>query len=320
MRFVFLKMIFTILFVCPTFASESAKKDSELKLALNWKAEPEFGGIYAAKELGFFKESNLNVQILEGGSGTPTMQMLAAGTVDYAIVAADEILMAHDRGAKDVVAIFATYQTNPQGILTHAERGFKSLDDVLKAEGVLQWQNGLPYTQFFLKKYAPVKVKTVPYAGGVAAFMKDPTMSQQGFVTSETIAAEKLGAKVKTFLIAESGYNPYTAVLATKASRLKSNPDEVKKVFQAVKKGWESYLKDPRAINTVMANINKGMDQEMFASSAAAQVGLIETVETKKMGLGYMTSERWSQLAQQMKSLGIIKAEVKASDLFVTLK
>ena len=53
--------------------------------------------------------------------------MLGAGKVDYAIVSADEVVIAHDRGAKNVVALFATFQTNPQAIMAHAERGFRSV-------------------------------------------------------------------------------------------------------------------------------------------------------------------------------------------------
>ena len=55
-------------------ASAFAQK---LQLALNWKPEPQFGGFYAAQLNGEFKKRHLDVEIIEGGSGTPTVQMLA---------------------------------------------------------------------------------------------------------------------------------------------------------------------------------------------------------------------------------------------------
>ena len=97
-----------------------------MQLALNWKAEPQFGGFYAAQVLGLYTKNGLDVTIIEGGSGTPTIQVLGAGKVDYAIVSADEVVISHDRGAKNVVALFATFQTNPQAIMAHAARGFHS--------------------------------------------------------------------------------------------------------------------------------------------------------------------------------------------------
>ncbi|MGZ5279310.1 MAG: ABC transporter substrate-binding protein, partial [Pseudobdellovibrionaceae bacterium] len=209
-----MKIFISILVIFFSLLSTSQATGPSLKLALNWKPEPQFGGFYTAEMMGFFEKQNLKVQIQEGGSGTPTVQMLAAGKIEYAVVSADEIILAHDRGAKDLVAIFAVYQTNPQGIMTHAARNFTKIEEVFKSDGTLLWQSGLPYAQFILKNYGPFNVKTAPYLGGIGNFQKDPKISQQCFVTSEPLTAETAGLKVKTFLVADTGYNPYTTVVA----------------------------------------------------------------------------------------------------------
>jgi NitT/TauT family transport system substrate-binding protein len=289
---------------------------AELNLALNWKPEPQFGGFYTASQLGAFKKHGLEVKILEGGSGTPTIQMLAAGKIEYAIVSADEIVLSHDRGAKDVVAIFAVYQVNPQGIMTHAEKNYSKIEDVFKREGTLLWQSGLPYVQHALKKYGPLKVKTAPYLGGIGNFQKDPNVSQQCFVTSEPLVAEKAGLKVKTFLVSETGYNPYTTVVAVKASRLKEHPEEVKKMVAALREAWGEYLKNPEPTNKHMATLNKAMDMQTFQKSAEAQFALIDT---KEKPLGSMTTERWQTLVQQLSDLKLIKTMPKPTELFQSL-
>lgn len=290
---------------------------SEIQLALNWKAEPQFGGFYAAQMNGDFSQSGLKVRILEGGSGTPTVQMLAAGKVDYAIVSADEIILAHDRGAKDVVAIFATYQTNPQGIMTRSSRNFKSIEDIFKNEGVLLWQSGLPYAQYIQKKFKPFKVRTAPYLGGIGNFQHDPQISQQCFVTSEPLQAEKAGLKVKTFLVADAGYNPYATVLAVRASRLKERPDEVKKMVESVRKGWRGYLKDPRKTNALMSGLNKSIDPATFEKSAQAQAPLIQgLIPASPESIGSMKSERWQTLSDQLHEMKLIKNKVSVQDLF----
>jgi NitT/TauT family transport system substrate-binding protein len=288
-----------------------------LVLALNWKPEPQFGGFYAAQEEGFYAANQLDVKIIEGGSGTPTIQMLLAGQVDYAIVSADEVVIAHARGGGDIVALFATYQTSPQGIMTHAARGFQSIEDVVHSEGVLLWQSGLPYAQYFKKKYGPLKVTTAPYLGGIGNFQNDPNLSQQCFVTSEPLAAAAAGLKVKTFLVAESGYNPYTSVLVTHRERLESARAEVTGMVTAVRKGWESYLEDPTATNTAMGAINRAMSARTFADSALAQHDLILTPDTQQVG--EMSLARWQTLARQLLDIGVIKAPVAADRLFTNL-
>ncbi|MEZ0392595.1 MAG: ABC transporter substrate-binding protein [Pseudobdellovibrionaceae bacterium] len=303
------RFLLPILFLFPSLVFAQA-----LKLALNWKPEPQFGGFYAAADL--FKKQGLDVQILEGGSGTPTIQMLASKQVDLAVVSGDEIILAHDRGATDVVAIYATYQTAPTGIMTRGERNLKSLEEVFQSEGTLLWQTGLPYAQYLQKKYGPFKVKTAPYPGGIGNFQNDVKISQQCFVTSEPLLAQKAGVKEKTFLVSDSGFNPYVTVLAVRSSALKENPEKFKKLVEALRQGWAQYLKDPKPTNQAMAKINRAMDMETFQKSAEVQKSLIQT---KKAPLGSMTEERWKTLVDQLTEIKLIKNKIKASDLFQNL-
>jgi NitT/TauT family transport system substrate-binding protein len=92
--------------------SADSAQPAKVKLALNWKPEPEFGGFYAANANGNYSKHNLNVEIIGGGDQVP--QMVAAGQVEFGIVAADELITARAKGI-DLVAVFAVYQTNPQG-------------------------------------------------------------------------------------------------------------------------------------------------------------------------------------------------------------
>lgn len=303
--------------LCICFAPGSFGKTPELKLALNWKPEPQFGGFYEAAWTQKFEKAGLNVKVQEGGSGTPTIQMVSAGTVEYGIISADELIVSYDRGSKDLVAVFAVYQTNPQAIMTHQDRNYPNLEALLSdADGTLLWQAGLPYAQYLLKKFAKAKIKQAPYQGGIGSFLADKKVSQQCFFTSEPLSAEKKGAKPKTFLVADAGYNPYTTVLVTKKSRLTANKDEVAKVVRAVREGWKAYLANPNPTNEKMTKLNPAMDLESMKLSAKAQLELIETSETKKNGLGWMSSERWSALAEQLVDLGVVKTKTPPQDLF----
>jgi NitT/TauT family transport system substrate-binding protein len=309
-----MKNLSSFAFSALIFVSQMA---SAAKLALNWKAEPQFGGFYQAQISGLFKKNNLDIQILEGGSGTPTIQMLAAGQVDYAVVSGDELVIAHDRGAKDLVAIFAVYQKSPVGIMTHAERNFKELKDVFSSPGTLLWQSGLPYALDLTKRFSPMKVRTAPYLGGIGNFQKDPQISQQCFVTSEPLLAEKAGLKIKTFLVADGGFNPYNTVVVIKKSLFEKEPAQVKKMSETLMQAWAQYLRDPSAANQHMARLNKAMDASAFAASAQAQIPLIQTPETNKNGLGSMTKERWKTLIEQLFELKLIKTKPLATDLFI---
>ncbi|MGZ3770543.1 MAG: ABC transporter substrate-binding protein [Bdellovibrio sp.] len=307
----------SVLFILGLFIFSNAFA-TEVTLALNWKAEPEFGGFYEALLQGTYKKYGLDVKIQEGGSGTPTIQMLANDKVDFAIVSADEIILSEVKNKNKVKALFATYHTAPYVIMTHAERNFKSLKEVFTSEGTLSIQSGLPYFQFLIQKIskANIKTKIVPYLGGVTNFLNDKNLSQQGFITSEPLLAEKAGAKVKNFMVSDEGFNPYVVVVATTDKLLKKQPDLVKKFISATREGWAAYLASPLKTNQHMATLNKSMSLEIFNKSAEAQKPLIEK---KNEQLGFMNAKRWQTLIQQMMDLGLLKDNVKADDLFVNL-
>jgi len=312
----FLGFLFAVTW-CTQLLAQQAGSNAPLVLALNWKPEPQFGGFYAAQLQGYYQDNTLNVKIIEGGSGTPTIQMLAAGKVDYAIVSADEVVIAHARGATNVVALFATFQISPQAIMTHAERDFTSIKEILHSDGVLLWQAGLPYSAYLKKEYAPIKAFTAPYLGGIGSFQNDIKVSQQCFISSEPLTAVAAGLKINTFLVADTGYNPYTTVLATTRERWKASPSEVKGMIAAVRSGWNDYLEKPEDTNGAMQALNKAMSAHTFAQSAKAQQSLIKTDTTTH--IGEMTLARWQTLGDQLVDLKIIQKPVSAKDLFIDL-
>jgi NitT/TauT family transport system substrate-binding protein len=242
--------------------------------------------------------------------------MLGAGTVEFAIVSGDEIVRARANGNL-IVGVFAAYQTNPQGIMTRAARGFTTIADIFSHPGTLAIERGLPYASFLEKKYGFGKLRVVPSPfGDLSLYRTDPQYSMQCFVTAEPLQAAKIGIPPKTFLIAEAGYNPYTTVLATAEEFLKTERELVEPMAAAVREGWEAYLADPTATNALMHELNPTMDLETFAESAEAQRSLIEGVDGDRSKLGAMSLERWRILIDQLVDLGVIPAAVPAEGCF----
>ena len=294
-------------------ASGEAGVIARVKVQLNWVPEPEFGGLYAAKEGGAYSRAGLDVALAGGGPGSPIVQLVASGQADFAVAGADDVIIARARGV-DVVAIFGTFQTSPQGIMVHAARGVTSLADL--KSGTLALEPGLPFGMFLKKKFGFAGATLVPYDGGIAKFLADPSYAQQCYVTSEPIAVKKKGETPKVFLGAEAGYNPYTNILITRGAMLKDKMPLVRAFVAASAEGWRAYLMDPRPANVVMQKLNTAMDAETFAAGAEAQKPLIENEETAKSGVGVMTEARWATLAAQLTDLGVITKAPPASECF----
>ena len=294
---------------------DSRAADSPIQVILNWKAEPEFGGLYEAQLMGAFEKRGLKVEILEGGAGTPVAQMVATGRAQFGIAGADDVILAQERGM-DIQALFATYQNNPQGIMVHEARGLNTIGDVMRAPGKLAMQKGAGFTLFLQKKYPDAKVTLVPYAGGIASFLSDPNFSQQCYITAEPIAARDAKIKTKALLISDEGYNPYGALLVARAQFITKNETLTRNFISAVREGWASYLKNPTRTNAHMQKLNPSMSLATFNEGSRIQAPLIETPETRRSGLGFMSLERWQILIAQLKDLKLVRKEPKAALLF----
>jgi NitT/TauT family transport system substrate-binding protein len=246
--------------------------------------------------------------------------MLGAGTVPFAIVSGDEIVRARANGNL-LVALFAAYQTNPQGIMTRASRGLRTLADVFSHPGTLAMERGLPYSSFLERKYGFERLRIVPSPfGDLSLYRTDPDYSMQCFVTSEPLQAKKTGIEPVTFLVAESGYNPYTTVLATSERFLETDREVAIAMVDAAREGWLAYLDDPGAANQRMHELNPTMDLETFAASAEAQKPLIEGDGGDRGAVGAMTLERWRTLVEQLVELGAIAARVPPETCFADLR
>lgn len=272
-------------------------------LGLNWKAEPEFGGFYAAADI--LNKKGVKLNVIEGGSGTPTIQMLASKKITFGIVSGDELITARDRGI-DLVAVFAVYQTSPQGIMVRDDSPWKNLEQLLNDEkAVLAVQMGLPYVSFLKKKYPKMKVKLVPYQGGIGPFLAQKNYAQQAFLTAEPLSAAKAGVKTRGFTLDEVGFNPYLAVVAVHRETLNAQKKQLEPIIKAFREGWELYLSHPLEFDKQMHKINPSMSLETFQESGKAQLQLVKP--SKDFLVGSMSEDRWKSLSLQLKDLELIK-------------
>ena len=100
-----------------------------IRLALNWVPEPEFGGFYEGVLGGHYAAEGFDVQIIAGGPGAPTLELLSAGRAEVAITAADDLLLKRAKGAA-AVGVWAAFQDTPQGLMVHAGGPVQQLTDV----------------------------------------------------------------------------------------------------------------------------------------------------------------------------------------------
>lgn len=280
-----------------------APENGRLRIQFDWVPEPEFGGYYAAELKGLFTARNLAVELRPGAAGTPVIQMVASGQAEFGIAGADDLVIAKSHGV-DVVPVFAAFHDCPLGLMIHAERKINSVEDLFKS-GTLAMTPGSAPTRFLEKRYGYHGVKLVPYGNNLATFMSDPLFGQQCFITSEPVAAERGGAKVRVILFKDLGYNPYAGVLFTRRAFYEDHPEQVKALIAAVKEGWLAYQADPEEAIARMQSLNSTMSLETFRTATQIQQDYLWPKAEGPASFGTMEADRWDSLSRTLNALGM---------------
>mgnify|MGYP003946246575 CR=1 FL=1 len=168
------------------------------KLQLQWFAQAQFAGYYAAKDKGFYKDQCLDVTILEGGVDIVPQTVLAQGSADFAIAWVPKALASREQGAL-ITNVAQVFQKSGTLQVSWADSGIKSPAD-FKGKKIGNWGFGNEFEIF-----AALSKAGLDPAADVELVQQQFDM--QGLLKKEIDAAEAMT------------YNEYAQLLEAK------NPD-----------------------------------------------------------------------------------------------
>jgi len=110
--------------------SETPPQPSVVKVSirLQWVHQAQFAGVYAAKEKGFYRDQHLDVTIYPGGADFNAIKLVAAGSNDFGIWTADQLVLARSQGIP-VKGLAAIFQRSLACFMSKQSSGIKSPTD-----------------------------------------------------------------------------------------------------------------------------------------------------------------------------------------------
>jgi NitT/TauT family transport system substrate-binding protein len=273
-------------------AGASHAAEEKFVYLTNWFAQAEHGGFYQAVATGLYKKHGLDVSIKMGGPQVNGVQLLAAGQADC-IMGSSQLQMTQARSnGVPIVTVAALFQKDPQALIAHED--VKSFED-MKGKTILiasTAQQG--YWPWLKTKYGFTDAQTRPYTFSIQPFLADKNTVQQGYITSETYALQKAGAKFNAFLLADVGYPSYATTVSCMDSTVAKRSKAVQAFVQASIEGWKSYLANPAPGNALIKKDNPQMTDDQLAFSVAKlkEYGLVTGGDAAKNGIGTMTEAR----------------------------
>jgi NitT/TauT family transport system substrate-binding protein len=275
----------------------------------SWFAQAEHGGFYEAKATKLYEKAGLDVTIKMGGPQVNALQLLLAGEADMMMGYDIQVLKALEQNIP-ITTVAASFQFDLQGMMTH-----ENVDNLgaLKDKTILiAASSRMTFWPWLKAKYGYADDQLKPYTFNLQPYAADQNTVQQGYVSSEPYAAEKMGLKPKFFLFAEQGYPPYGTTIVVTRAYLEKNPDVIARFVKASMEGWRDYLKDPAPANALIKADNPKMadDQIAYAVEALKKIKAVDGGDAATQGIGVMTAVRWKQTYDFLVAGGLLKPEV----------
>ncbi|MDA0202982.1 MAG: ABC transporter substrate-binding protein, partial [Actinobacteria bacterium] len=127
-------------------AEETCTTPDEVSLQLQWFAQAQFAGYYAAVDQGYYADHCLDVTIVEGGLDIVPQTQLANGDVDFALAWVPKALASREAGA-DIVNIAQIFQRSGTLQVSFKDKGITSPAD-FAGKKIGNWGFGNEYEIF----------------------------------------------------------------------------------------------------------------------------------------------------------------------------
>ena len=298
-----------------TLAASAAVAQDKVSFGTDWRAQAEHGCFYQALATGIYREHGLDVTIRQGGPQANQRQLLISGGLDFNMGSNGFGALNFVQEKIPFVAVASIFQKNPAVLIAHPGQGNDDLGALKGKPILISTDARATWWQFLKQRYGYADAQIRPYTFNMAPFLADKGAIQQGYLSSEPYSIEKAtGVKPVVMLLADGGYNAYSTTIEVAEKTVRENPGLVQRFVDASIKGCYSYhAKDPTPGNALIRKDNPEMTDDLIANGIKLmnEYGIVDSGDTKTMGIGAMTDARWAEFFKFASDAGIYPKELE---------
>ena len=307
------KILILCLILVLAVSCGKSKNNQKIKIVLDWVPNTNHTGLYVAKDLGYFKEAGLDVEIVQPPEGSTTA-LIGAGGAEFGISFQDTLAKSFAKKSPvPVTAVAAILQHNTSGIISLKEKG---IDSPKKLEGkkYATWEDNIE--QAILKKLVTddkgdfSKVKLIPYTiTDVVTGLKSDVDAVWVYYAWDGIATERAGLQTNFLKIRDYAkeLDYYSPVIIANNDFLKKNPEIAKKVLKAIKKGYEYAMKNPEESAKILVKNSPELDINLVTAS---QKWISKEYQSDAKEWGIIDGNRWNRFYEWLYKNKAVEREI----------
>ena len=251
-------------------------------------------------------EHDLKIIVKPGGPGVNTAAQTAAGSVEFGLQGSDSVMSANAKGA-GLVAVFANLDHVPYTLVFHPDQGIKSIKDLDGRRFAVKM--GVTYWKWVKKEYG-VSADEFPLKGDLGLFAREKEMFQQGYSLFLPARLAAKGVPTDQIKLVDLGYRPYSTLFTTQ-KMIDENPELVQEVVDRLRAAFVKSLNNPDPTADLILSKSKKVTRDIHMN--AIELMKAEFLPKDYSKLGCMKSERWDELAGQLKQVDMVPADFDPS-------
>ncbi len=286
-----------------------------VSVRLAWVYDMAEVGLFVGQDRGAFSDENIDVKIEPGGFGLDPIRLVAAGTNDFGVAGAGNLLLARAQGIP-VVAIGAEFQNTPVGFIVRRNSGISSFADFKgKRVGV---QTGADTDVLYRALLArnnmsSSDVREVPIQYDAIPFVSGQIDVLPGYVTNQPVTLQRQGIDVDVISAASEGLEYYGNVYFTTERMIDQHPDVVRAFLRAVYNGWMITFEDKSAAIAAIQSRSEDFDEESLSKIYDSVMPFIKEPDGSILR---MTKSRWETTKNVLEAANLLTKEVNLSEVY----
>jgi NitT/TauT family transport system substrate-binding protein len=275
----------------------------KITVQLDWVAEPEHGAFYTAQALGYFRDENLDVTLLQGGANSFSLNKVAANQAQIGQSDSTNVLVAIQSGAP-LLNVAAVFQHDPSVLMMQEGNPVHDWKD-LNGRAIMarpEWAF-LPY----LRKKFGIGFNVIPQNFDLGRLAVDVNFIQQGFYIGEPYQLVTKGVKMKFLYCWDTGFDAYTTIF-TNRGFAREHGEQLRAFLRAMYRGYQHYIeRDPAPAHAIMLKINPKVTPA-YLEWSRQQIIAAKLARRDDADYLTITATRYQRQISQLEDLGIIPA------------
>ncbi len=298
-------------------ACAPAASGDQLTIGLTYTPNIQFAPIYVAKELGYFDEAGVNVQLRHHGESEALFGALEGGSEHLVYAAGDEILQGA-AGGVPVVAVGTLYTEYPAVLIVPADSPIESAADLAgHSVGVPG-----PYGETWFALQAlltdagldsdQVQIEHIGYTQQ-AALTSGKVDAVMGFRNNDAVQFEAAGFKVRTIAAVDPDAPQLVGpAIGASQSVLDSRGDDVSAALAAIQRGVEYTIEHPEEAVEIAAKYIPTLSSEDARQNALVTLQATNELMQPVAGqpLLHNDVETWQRMCEFMPAAKLISGEI----------